>query len=362
MTNLPATTNEPGNHGDSADFREERKALLRTIWSFYDLKVLSVALDCGLFRALLREPGEVAALARACAISERGARTLLICLTALGLAKATDGGVYSATEKARRHFASNGPDSLAATVDWANTQFDALTRLGEAVKHDRIVWDGFDHYIENPEAERDKSDAQEHRKLKAFTDVLAGSAHLVAHRVMEAVDLSGARHLLDVGGNVGVFAGTILERHPHMHATVFDLPAVVEVTRERAATSGLAARMEAEGGDFMRDAWPRGADVITFIRMNVSRPRAELLHLMKKAYEALPPGGKLILFEENVLDANRNDVPHLSIWAAVLFFMGSRGETRRVDEWVALFEEAGFAGVQSKLGKPWGIVWGTKPQ
>jgi demethylspheroidene O-methyltransferase len=178
---------------------------------------------------------------------------------------------------------------------------------------------------------------------------------------MDAVDLSRSKHILDVGGNIGVFVGTILQKQAHLKGTVFDLPQVVPNTRKRAASVGLGDRLDAVGGDFMKDPWPSGPDVITFIRMNNSRPREELLHLLKKAYALLPSGGKVIFFEENVLDGNPNNVPHLAIWAQVLFFMGSRGEVRRVDEWEALFKEAGLVDVQSKLGKPWGAVWGTKP-
>jgi 3-hydroxy-5-methyl-1-naphthoate 3-O-methyltransferase len=339
--------------------REDRKALLDRIWAFYDIKVLATALQYDLFGRLAASPMSVAELGKACGLPERGVRTLVIALTAMGLTE-HDGKQYHVTEKAQ-DFIEGTPHFLGSTVEWANSQFDALVRLPESIASDSIIWDGFSHYIENPDSTSSVDLQSAQPRSSSFTSILANSAALVANRVLDNVDLSGARNLMDVGGNVGVFAATLLSKHPQLRATIFDLPRVCLEAKDRLKALGLLDRAATFGGDFMRDPWPSGHDVITFVRMFNSRPKDELLLLLRKAFDALPSGGRAIFFEENVLNSDPNDVHHLAIWACVLFQMGSRGAVRRIDEWTSMFSDVGFVSVTASQGRPWGLVVGTRP-
>jgi len=42
------------------------------------------------------------------------------------------------------------------------------------------------------------------------------------------IDLSGYTHFLDIGGGSGVFSKNLLNVHPHMKATVFELPYILK--------------------------------------------------------------------------------------------------------------------------------------
>lgn len=355
-----ATGKEAMSEEESVDVRAERVALVDRIWSFYDAKVLGAAVDHGVIEKLLREPQTVESLASSCNLTERGARMLLVSLTGLGVVRAA-GARYSATSYARRHLDGSAKGSLVALVQWANTQLDALHQLDDALTNDAIVWDGFDHYIDTKTAGAALDDVNARKpRASSFTDVLAGSAGVVADRVLSVVDLSTTKHVLDVGGNVGVFATGLLSKNPGLKATVFDLPTVAAEARSRAQAAGLSGRLEATGGDFMVDDWPKGVDAVTFIRMSNSRSDEEMGKLLRKASDSLVPGGKVILYEGHVLEADRNAVPHLAVSAAVMFLMGSRGEIRRLDQWAELFAQAGLTAIETHIGRPWGVTIGVK--
>src|SRR4029450_9957364 len=55
--------------------------------------------------------------------------------------------------------------------------------------------------------------------------------------------------IVDVGGGNGSLLLPVLERHPAMRATIFDLPHVADAARSRIAAAGLSDRCEAVGGD-----------------------------------------------------------------------------------------------------------------
>ena len=81
-------------------------------------------------------------------------------------------------------------------------------------------------------------------------------------RFVKQVDLAGRQRILDIGGGSGAYCINAAQTYPEIKAVVFDLPPVVEVTNEFIAESGVAERVSAVGGDFTKDNFPAGADVV----------------------------------------------------------------------------------------------------
>ena len=84
---------------------------------------------------------------------------------------------------------------------------------------------------------------------------------------------SGHRCLLDVGGGEGRFLAAAAQRAPHLQLMLFDLPA--RWPSGRGAPSPRSAwptAPQAFGGDFLRDALPAGADIVSLVRV-LLRPR-----------------------------------------------------------------------------------------
>ena len=75
--------------------------------------------------------------------------------------------------------------------------------------------------------------------------------------------------------------------------TLFDLPAVADIAR----VSAVAARSAIVGGDFTTDPLPRGADVVSLVRVLHDHDDDVALMLLRAIREALPPGGTLLIAE-----------------------------------------------------------------
>ncbi|MEX2586798.1 MAG: methyltransferase [Actinomycetota bacterium] len=97
-----------------------------------------------------------------------------------------------------------------------------------------------------PSAEIFELDAEVQEVISAGIEAIqAGTAAALAG----SFDISAHRRLLDVGGGTGSWSIAVLRRHPHLRATVLELPVTAAIARKRIAGSELAPRMDALEGD-----------------------------------------------------------------------------------------------------------------
>ncbi|WP_406376419.1 methyltransferase [Streptomyces virginiae] len=109
--------------------------------------------------------------------------------------------------------------------------------------------------------------------------------------------------MLDIGGGTGAFPVALCRRHPHLRATVLDLPRVAAMAREKMAGLGLSEVIEARDGDFLHDErLPDGHDVILLSMILHDWDQETGRKLLGKCFAALPPGGAVIICELLVLD------------------------------------------------------------
>jgi precorrin-6B methylase 2 len=123
----------------------------------------------------------------------------------------------------------------------------------------------------------------------------------------KAFDFSGYKTLCDVGGSGAHLSSQVAASHPHMKCTSFDLPSVTPIAREVVEKFGLADRVEIAEGDFFNDPLP-AADVITMGNILHDWGKADKLMLIKKAYDALPEGGALVVIESIIDDDRRHNI------------------------------------------------------
>lgn len=174
---------------------------------------------------------------------------------------------------------------------------------------------------------------------------LMGTSHpLVASEILAAYSLRRHARLLDVGGGEGAFLIAAAAQAPALRLMLFDLPAVVARAQVRLAQAGLGAQSVVHGGDFLRDPLPRGADVISLIRVVHDHDDDVALALLRAVREALPAGGTLLLAEPmaSTPGAQRMGDAYFGLY---LLAMG-QGRPRSAAELGSLVRRAGFTAVR----------------
>jgi demethylspheroidene O-methyltransferase len=183
------------------------------------------------------------------------------------------------------------------------------------------------------------------RRVADYSALMSASQQLVAHEILDVYPLRRHRCVLDVGGGEGGFLIAAAQRSPRLRLMLFDLPAVAARARERFAAAGLAARASALGGDFLREELPRGADLVSLVRVLHDHDDAAALAILRAVGRALPPGGRLLLAEP--MSAERGARPMGDAYFGwYLLAMGS-GRPRTPARLAGLLREAGFGRVRA---------------
>ncbi|MGC4098905.1 MAG: methyltransferase [Nitrospira sp.] len=137
----------------------------------------------------------------------------------------------------------------------------------------------------------------------------------------EKFDFSKFQTLCDVGGATGLLSIEVAKRHPHVNCISFDLPTVEPIAKKHIASANLERRVRTAAGDFFKDPLPK-ADVITMGMILHDWNLEKKMHLIRSAYDALPPGGALVAIEALIDDARRENVQGLLMSLNMLIEFG----------------------------------------
>jgi L-tyrosine C(3)-methyltransferase len=134
--------------------------------------------------------------------------------------------------------------------------------------------------------------------------------------LLSAFDFSSVRRVLDVGGGDGTIAVEIARAWPHIEIGILELPGNCEVTKTRIAEAGLSARIRVITGSMFEEL-PRGFDCMLFAHQLVIWPPEMSTNLLRAAYTALPPGGRVLIFSS--ISNDEEDGPVMAALDSVYF-------------------------------------------
>jgi SAM-dependent methyltransferase len=277
-------------------------------------RLLGAALECGLIDRLIAGPLATGEAAARFALAPRGAELLLAGLKAGGVIETRDGQA-SLTPAFIQALAWR--DLLEAKLAFADL---VLPDIGGLTLP--LLSDGGEFIARSQTFELFRYDRAKHRSAKnradterwvALTTVLT---RYEAPGLLQLLDFGGVHRTLDVGGNSGELARAIVEAHPQVQATVFDLPVVCDIGRDHLAGSARAGSVTFIEGDLRQDALPGGMDLVTFKSVLHDWPQEHAAAFLAKAAQALAPGGRIAIFERAPFDFGAalpayHDLPNL---------------------------------------------------
>jgi hypothetical protein len=158
-------------------------------------------------------------------------------------------------------------------------------------------------------------------RLEQFMGAMTGLSRINFEAFANKFDFSRFQSLCDIGGATGLLSIEVAKRHPHLQCTSFDLPEVAPIAKKHIGAAGLSARINAASGDFFKDPLPK-ADLITMGMILHDWNLEKKMHLIRSAYEALPPGGALVAIEALIDDARRENTQGLLMSLNMLIEFG----------------------------------------
>jgi alkyl hydroperoxide reductase subunit AhpC/ubiquinone/menaquinone biosynthesis C-methylase UbiE len=177
-------------------------------------------------------------------------------------------------------------------------------------------------------------------RLEQFMGAMTGLSRINFEAFAAKFDFSKFRTLCDVGGATGLLSIEVAKRHPHLNCISFDLPPVESIAKKHIAAAGLSERIRTASGDFFKDPLPK-ADLITMGMILHDWNLERKMHLIRSAYQALPPGGALVAIEALIDDARRENTQGLLMSLNMLIEFGDAFDYSGADfkKWCA---EVGF--------------------
>ena len=179
-------------------------------------------------------------------------------------------------------------------------------------------------------------------RLEQFMDAMSRDLRRQFPGVRREVRLLAATSTLcDVGGATGQLSMLVAGAHPHMRCISADLPAATAIAARKIAAAGLADRVSAQPLDFFADPLPK-ADVITMGMILHDWNLEKKMHLIRAAYDALPPGGAFVVVENLIDDARRENAFGLMMSLNMLIEFGDAFDFTGAD-FSGWCREAGFS-------------------
>ncbi|MFY9656371.1 MAG: methyltransferase [Methylocystis sp.] len=268
---------------------------------FWGSKTLLSAVELGLFTELAKGPADLATLQQKLGLHERSARDFLDALVAMKLLE-REKGLYSNTPETDLFLDRGKPSYVGGLLEMASARLYAhWDHLTEALQTGR-------RQAENKESDDVFASLYaDEKRLEGFLSAMSGGSLGPARAMAEKFPWSQYESFVDVGPAQGMLPATIARAHPHLSGAGFDLPAVKPIFERFIASQGLTERVRFISGDFFTDNLP-SADVIVMGRILHDWDLAQKRMLLAKAYDALPKGGALIVYESMIDDERRENV------------------------------------------------------
>jgi len=274
--------------------------LSRLGFGFRESKTLLSAVELGVFTALGEGPLDLAELSRRSGVHSRGARDFFDALVSLQLLTRDAQGRYANTPQCAQYLDRAKPGYIGGELEFANArQFGPWEKLTEALR------------TGTPQsgARGAKNYAAYYADRQVLENVakgMSGGTLPVAERLAECFPWRDHNSLIDMGTAQGCLPVRIALAHPHMTGGGFDLPPLRDLFESYVAQHGLSDRLRFFAGDFFTDPLPR-ADVLVMGRVLHNWDLPAKIALLRKAYDSLPAGGALVVYERLIDDERRTN-------------------------------------------------------
>jgi hypothetical protein len=266
---------------------------------FWGSKTLLSAIEMELFTELAKHPEDLATIQARLRLHPRSARDFLDALVSLGFLERVE-GIYKNTPATDLFLDKRKGSYIGGMLEMANHRlYRFWGNLTEALR------------TGIPQNESKEGGAglfealyADPGRLKQFLSAMTGISHGANVAIAQNFPWNDYKTYVDVGTAQGDLAVQVARAHPRLKGIGFDLPEVAPIFEDYAQANGLSDRLEFRAGSFFTDPLPK-ADVVMMGHILHDWNLYEKKMLIRKAYEAIPEGGALIVYEA-IIDDDRS--------------------------------------------------------
>jgi O-methyltransferase domain/Dimerisation domain len=266
---------------------------------FWASKALLSAIEMELFTQLSGHPQDLQTLASRAGLHPRSAHDFLDALVSLGFLERTD-GAYRNSPDTDLFLDKHKASYIGGILEMANARlFGFWNNLTEALRTGELQNEAkgggatlFEELYADP------------ARLRQFASAMTGISHGASVAIAQRFPWDDYKTFADIGTAQGDLAVQIAHAQPHLRGWGFDLAQLGPIFEDYVSQHGLAERLTFAPGDFFAGPMPQ-ADVLLMGHILHDWNLEEKQTLIAKAYEALPSGGALVVYE-SIIDDDRS--------------------------------------------------------
>jgi len=265
---------------------------------FWASKTLLSAVELELFTELAKHPETLPELSARLALHPRSARDFLDALVALNFLERKDGTYYN-TPATDLFLDKQKPAYIGGILEMANKRlYPFWNNLTVALRNGEPQ-----NEARNGEPSLFKNLYADPERLRTFLKAMTGLSRGANVAIAKQFPWQQYHSAVDVGTAQGDLIVQVALANPHISGIGFDLPEVGPIFEDYTASNGLSSRVEFRPGSFFDAPIPQ-ADVVMMGHILHDWNLEEKKLIIGKAYDAISPGGALIVYE-SIIDDDR---------------------------------------------------------
>lgn len=303
--------------------------LLHGIWA---VDVLRKSVELNIFDQLTKKDQSAAEIATAIKADPRALTMFLDALVSIGLlTKQTN--TYFLTEESRVYLVSTSPLFIGKYV--------------QMNKEMQAKWDTLANVVRSGKPADQVND--EKRAAEFFpmlTETIFPINYILAQRVadeLKIASLPSNAHILDVAAGAGTWSIPMALANKSLQVTALDFPAILKVTKDYTTKYGVADRYDHLAGNWREVSWKKGSyDVVILGHILHSEGKDLSEQLLQKCFEALKPGGALVI-AEMIANDDRGGPPFPMLFGLNMLINTEKGCVFTEAELKEMLNQHGFA-------------------
>ncbi|MFC2165088.1 methyltransferase [Acidobacteriota bacterium] len=237
---------------------------------------------------------------------------------------------------------------------------------GNIIMHHHFMvesWTKLDQAVRTGNPVRTRASRGEEERLESFIMGMFNLAMNLAPQLVAQVDLSGRRHLLDLGGGPGTYAIHFCQSNPQLKATVYDLPTTRPFAQKTIDKFDLNDRIQFINGDYTEEDIKGVYDVAWLSHILHAEGPEGCQQLIEKAVSVLEPGG-IIFIHEFILNNTMDSPLHPALFSLNMLLGNSCGQSYSENQLMDMLEKAGVKDIKRHPFQSYndsGIIYGVLP-
>lgn len=303
--------------------------------AYWSSQVLLTANRVNLFERLSQSEKSVDQIASDLGTHVRPTLLLLNACVALGFLEKIQ-NKFSNTQLAETFLVPGRPTFMGNAISYSDDLYETWGKL-ELCLHENTPMLPPENYL-----------GTDDEKTRHFVYGMHNRALGTASVLVDLVDLSGRKQMLDVGGGPGTYSCLLTDRYPELNSKVLDLPGITAHADNIIASMGKQTQVTTYPGDYHTTEFPKGNDVVLISGVFHRETEADCKKLIQKATDCLNKNGMLVI-SDVFSDEGGSSPVFATLFALNMLLTAENGGVHSDTSVTQWMRDVGFNEIQTKI-------------